>query len=386
MRAVLHNGWWLVTSLYLVVNGQLTASQLVYIGVAQGIVSFIFEVPAGVIADTLSRKWSLVISQILMGVAMVATGLATSFPVLLATQMLWGISWTFASGADVALVTDELNEPKRISKVLARAARAQLWGSAVGIIGIGLLAWATSLSTAMITAGLLMVLLGLYVVLGFQEKRFVPARKQRWLASWNIFTQGVALVKQSRTILIVFAATFLVNGASEVGRLFPKQLVDVGFSNDITPIAWLTVLGIITLLIGVPALRIVEARVHDTNSVRRDYALAGFIGVIGLIVLALAPSVIIGSVGILLVAGIAFPLTRTLASIQVNNATTDKVRATVHSFLAQAEYLGEIVCGFAIGLLAQATNLPTAIVGCAALLGAAAIIMLRLHPSRLAKI
>ncbi|MCX7121663.1 MAG: hypothetical protein NTZ67_07850 [Gammaproteobacteria bacterium] len=60
MRAVLHQGWWLVTSLYLVTIGHLTPSQLIYIGVAQGIVSLLFEIPAGVIADTLSRKWSLV--------------------------------------------------------------------------------------------------------------------------------------------------------------------------------------------------------------------------------------------------------------------------------------------------------------------------------------
>ncbi|HEY6407485.1 MAG TPA: MFS transporter, partial [Ktedonobacteraceae bacterium] len=65
----------------------------------------------------------------------------------MATQILWGISWTFASGADVALVTDELNQPLRIANVVTRSARAQLWGAAVGIAGIGTLAWITSLST-----------------------------------------------------------------------------------------------------------------------------------------------------------------------------------------------------------------------------------------------
>jgi MFS family permease len=114
-RAVLHRGWWLVTSVYLVVDAHLSASELVLIGVAQSLVALVFEVPAGVVADTISRKWSLVVSHALMGTAMIATGLVTGFGPLVATQMLWGLSWTFASGADVAWITDELDEPARIS-------------------------------------------------------------------------------------------------------------------------------------------------------------------------------------------------------------------------------------------------------------------------------
>lgn len=96
---------------------------------------FAFEVPAGVFADTVSRKWSLVISHLLMGAAMLATGLVTDFELLVITQMLWGLSWTFASGAEVARITDELDEPQRISGVLIRSGRADLTGAAVGTIG-----------------------------------------------------------------------------------------------------------------------------------------------------------------------------------------------------------------------------------------------------------
>ena len=64
-RAVLHNGWWLVTSVYLVVDADLSRSQLVLIGVAQGVTALVFEVPGGVVSDTISRKWSLVASHVL---------------------------------------------------------------------------------------------------------------------------------------------------------------------------------------------------------------------------------------------------------------------------------------------------------------------------------
>ena len=85
MRAVVHRGYWLVASLYLVVDANLSPFQLVFLGTAQGITSLVSEVPAGVMADTISRKWSLVISHTLVGISMVATGLVTAFPALVAT-------------------------------------------------------------------------------------------------------------------------------------------------------------------------------------------------------------------------------------------------------------------------------------------------------------
>ena len=42
-RAVFHRGWWLVTSVYLVVDAHLAASQLVVIGAAQAAVGLAFE-------------------------------------------------------------------------------------------------------------------------------------------------------------------------------------------------------------------------------------------------------------------------------------------------------------------------------------------------------
>lgn len=135
----------------------LTPSQLILIGVWQGIVSFVFEVPAGVVADTISRKYSIIVSHILMGVAMLATGFVTDLGIIMLTQIVWGVAWTFSSGADVAWITDELNDRDKIHRVLARSARSEQAGSAVGIVGIGLLAWVVGLANAMILAGILLL-------------------------------------------------------------------------------------------------------------------------------------------------------------------------------------------------------------------------------------
>jgi hypothetical protein len=377
-RAVLHNGWWLVTSVYLVVDADLSPSQLVLIGVAQGVVALVFEIPAGVVADTISRKWSLVVSHVLMGTAMIATGLVTDFELLVATQMVWGLSWTFASGADVAWITDELDGPARISAVLMRSGRAQLTGAAAGLVGVGALASLTQRSTAMVLAGAAMLLLALYVVFRFREQRFVPTATRRWSASWAILVRGSTLVRRSRAIVVVFAATFLVNGAGDAsGRLQAKQLVDLGLPSD--PVVWFTALGVLTLLVGAGALRIVESHIDGVRTARRGYVVACAAGAAGLVALAGAPEGVTASAAVLLVSGIAKPLTRTLGTIWVNRQASGDVRATVHSFLAQAEYLGEIVCGFGIAVVAGLAGLSVALVTSAALFAIATLLVQCLH-------
>jgi MFS transporter, DHA3 family, tetracycline resistance protein len=374
-RAVLHNGWWLVTSIYLVVDAGLSPSQLVAIGVGQGVVALTFEVPAGVVADTISRKWSLVVSHALMGMAMIATGLVTGFVPLLGTQMLWGLSWTFAGGADVAWITDELAEPGRIAVVLLRSGRAQLTGAAAGIVGVGALGALLERRTAIVLAGAAMLLLGLYVVARFREERFVPAPGRRWSASWRLLGRGWGLVRRSRAILVMFAATFLVNGAAVgFGRLQARRLVDVGLPSD--PVLWFTVLGFLALLVGATALRVVEPHIDDEGAALHGYVAACVAGAAGVVALAYAPEEVSCSAAALLVAGIALPLTRTMSTIWVNRRTSGEVRATVHSFLAQAEYLGEIVCGVGIALVARLAGASAALVAGGALF-AITVVLLR---------
>jgi hypothetical protein len=298
--------------------------------------------------------------------------------------MLWGLSWTFASGADVAWITDELDEPGRISDVLMRSGRAKLTGAAGGLVGIGALASLTQRSTAMVLAGAAMLLLGLYVVFRFPEGRFIPTATRRLSASWSIFVRGFALVRRSRVILLIFAATFLVNGAADAsGRLQPRRLIDIGLPTD--PVVWFTALGVVTLFVGAGALRVVESHIDDTPTALRGYVIACAAGVVGLIGLAAAPEEVSGSAAVLLVAGIAVPLTRTIGAIWVNRQTSSDVRATVHSFLAQAEYAGEIVCGLAIAGVARFAGLPLALVTCAALFVLTIVLIQRLGTSRTAR-
>jgi MFS family permease len=364
-RAFLHRGWWLVTSVYLVVDAGLSPAQLVGITIGQGAVALLLEVPAGVLADTVSRKWSLVVSHALMGCAMLGTGLVTDFSAIVATQMLWGLAWTFASGADVAWLTDELARPARIAGVLVRVGRVQLTGSAAGIVVLGLLASVIPRDVTIVLAGAAMLGLGLYVVVRFREKRFVPAPVGRWAVPWSILGSGMRLVRRSRILLRVFAVTVLVNGAHEFARLYPLRLIDVGFPAE--PLVWFTALNVLILLVGVVVLRIVEVRVHDGHAGRHAYVLGCLAGTVGVVALAVAPEPVSAAAAVVLAAGTADPVARTIATIWVNQQAGDEVRATVHSFLAQAEYVGEILCGVVIVGIAAAAGMTAALLFCAGL-------------------
>jgi len=382
-RSLCFRGYWLVTSLYLVVIADLSAFQLVFLGTAMELTVLVSEIPTGVMADTISRKWSIVISHGLMGLGMLTTGLVTAFPALVVAQMVWGFGWTFSSGADVAWVTDELDEPERIGRVLTARARWQQYGAAGGMVGFGVLSWATSLGTAIVVAGIAMILLGGYVIVRFTEHEFTPIREHRWQESKSIFRRGVQLARYDREIMLVFGATILFNsGAEAFDRLYPKRLVDLGFPEDPDPIVWFTALGLATLAVGAIALKIVEARIDGAGVARRVYSAACFIGAVGLILLAHAPDDVTGMMGVLLVGGVAWTVIRSVSVIWVNRRATSDVRATVQSFLGQVESMGEIGGGLALGVLAQATSITVALTFSCALVGCAGLLVTRSRAGR----
>ena len=226
-----------------------------------------------------------------------------------------------------------------------------------------------------------MALLGLFVAARFDEANFVPTRKQRWRGPpLSIFRRGLTLAGRDHEVLLVLAATAIINGAGMIAWVFPKQLIRLGLTKD--PALWYTALGILASAVGFMALRLAEARIDGIGVARRTYALTCFIGTLGLIVLACAPNALLGGVGVLLVSGISFNVTRAVSVIWVNRRTTSDVRATVLSLLSQAETVGEIGGGFALALLARAAGIPQTLAASGALIACAGLLVARSRADR----
>src|SRR4030095_16019174 len=96
-----------VTSLYEATVAGLTPVQLILVGTALELSAFIFEVPTGIVADVYSRKLSIVIGYILMGLGFLVEGFFPAFLPILLAQIIWGLGYTFTSGAPQAWITDE---------------------------------------------------------------------------------------------------------------------------------------------------------------------------------------------------------------------------------------------------------------------------------------
>jgi MFS family permease len=365
LRAVCHKGYVLVSGLYFVITAHLSASELLVLGTVLSVTLLVSDIPTGVWSDAVSRKWPLVAGHAFLAAGMVMTGLVTAFPLLVVAEVLWGVGWGFSSGADVAWITDELGQPGRIAKVLTARARWESVGGAVGMVAFGVLGWVAGLAAATVASGVGMALVGVFVAARFAEDNFTPVPGPRWSASAVILRRGVALARGDHEILLMFAATTLINAASMVNWLFPKQLIDRGFPGD--PVLWYTALGICSFALGAGALRLVEARIDGAGVARRAYVFSCLVGVAGLIVLACAPDALVGSIGVLLANGIAFTVTRAVSVIWVNQRTSSDVRATVHSFLSQAECAGEIGSGFPLAALAAVAGIPAALFASSAL-------------------
>lgn len=379
IRAALARGWWLTTAVYLVTVADLSPAQLVLIGVFQGLTVVLAEVPAGVLADTISRRLALVVGHVVMGTGMALTGFVTEYPLIVVSQCLWGLGWAISSGADVAWITDELDRPDVIDRVLTAQGRYDLLGNPTGIILLGALGWATDLSVAIVAGGVGMIGLGVMIVARWPES-YQPATGpvRRWATTVGTFRQGAATAPRDRVVALVLLATLLVNGGDQgFGRLFERHVLDLGLPTSTDPIVWFAAIGVLAAVLGSITLFWVEARIDGRRVATGAYVAACATAAIGLILFAHAPNVESAIASALLVKGTGFPVVRVAATILVNRRTTSQVRATVHSLLSQAENLGEIVFGLLLAAVAASWSPTITLVGAALLVAAAGITVSR---------
>lgn len=376
LRAALARGWWLVTAVYLVSVARLSPSQLLLIGVFQGIITMTAEIPAGVLADAVSRRLALVFGHAVMGTGMALTGLVTSFPVLVVSNCMWGLGWALSSGADTAWVTDELNQPDLIDRVLTAQAQRGLLGAAAGIIAFGLLGSATSLGAAMVTAGAAMVFLGASVGRWPETGFNAVDAGRRWHEFASIIRRGLRLAVRDRIISRTLIATVLINGGAEgYGRLFERRVLALGLPGHQRPIVWFTAIALIAAGFGALALRIVEHRINGDGVAAHLYAAGCAVGFCAVLVFAYAPSASFAIAGSMLVSGIVFPVTRLASTVLVNRRTTNDVRATTHSLLSQAESFGEVAFGLVLASIVVSGDTRLVLTVSAALIACAGTVL-----------
>jgi DHA3 family tetracycline resistance protein-like MFS transporter len=84
--------------------------QLVLVGTVLELSAFVAEVPTGLVADVYSRRLSVIVGFVLVGLGFIVEGSIPQFWAILLAQVIWGIGATFQSGALEAWVADEVGE------------------------------------------------------------------------------------------------------------------------------------------------------------------------------------------------------------------------------------------------------------------------------------
>lgn len=86
----------------------LSVAQISSLFVIWSVTAIVFEVPSGAWADTVSRRWLLVLSSVLYAVAFAAWIVSPNYAGFAAGFVIWGISGALMSGTIEALTFDEL--------------------------------------------------------------------------------------------------------------------------------------------------------------------------------------------------------------------------------------------------------------------------------------
>jgi MFS transporter, DHA3 family, tetracycline resistance protein len=148
-----------VWAVYLVQEVGVNPLQLVLLGTVSEIAIFLFEVPTGVVADTYSRRLSIIVGMILAGASLMLFGLVPIYWVIVVAAILRGIAGTFMSGAWEAWITDE-HGVDGIGRVFLRGTQFSYLGAIVGA-GLGVAIATQDLGAGIVFGGAVSVATGI---------------------------------------------------------------------------------------------------------------------------------------------------------------------------------------------------------------------------------
>lgn len=379
-----------LSQVYYVTVVGLSPLQVVLVGTVLEATCFLLEVPTGVVADRWSRRLSIIIGVLLTGVAMLLQGLSPTFVAVLLAQVVWGIGYTFTSGADEAWITDEIGD-EAVSAVFTRETQISLAMTFVGTLAAGAIGLRGA-GIPMVVAGVGLMLLAIALLVVMPERHFArtPSGERESFGGMAATVRDGLSVARRRPVVRTFFLISLVTGlASEAfDRLWSVRVLEdfrlpdlLGLSG---PVVWFTVFGlvgttvslVVSLLVNRYARTLVGA--HHPNRL-----LAVLVGMQALAVVAVALG---ANLWVVLAAlwgrGAAGAVAAPVRSAWLNRHLDSRSRATVISMNGQLDAVGQVVGGPPLGVLANRTSTSAAMVVSAVVLAPAVGLYLRLRDRR----
>jgi len=370
-----------VTAVYFVTELGMSPLELVVVGTVMELAIFVFEVPTGIVADTYSRRLSIVIGNVVMGAAFVLVGGVQAVWAVLAGYAVWGLGWTFTSGAMDAWLADEVGT-ERVTSVYLRGAQIGRAGSVVGIVaavGLGVV----DLRLPIALGGVGFILLAVFYALAMPERGFHPLeRDERDSFAQMAHTGRAGLrVVRARPVLVAILGIVAFGGmwSESYDRLWEAHVIrEVGLPSfgGLEPVVWFGLFGLVGLLLTIAVAQPLGRRLADVSpqKLARTLFRLDVVLLLSSLVFALAGSLwlaMLGSYTLFL----ARNLSRPIFSAWLNRSIEESsVRATVISITNQADAIGQWTGGPALGGVGNVFGIRAALVaGAACLLPALAL-------------
>lgn len=197
---------------------------------------FLMEVPTGILADKIGRKWSIFLATLFMMIAEFIFIFARDFGWYLLIGAITGTAFAFASGAVEAMVYDSLPEKGRDDAMKRAMGRVNSWGQIAFFISpiIGAFIIGDASPDNFIPAIALTVLalfIGVMVSLTLREPTSEwEAEKQ---SAVSLFRDGVSILVNNKmlrrlALIMIFTSPFT---GTLVTTLAPPHLID----NEVIP-------------------------------------------------------------------------------------------------------------------------------------------------------
>lgn len=357
-----------VATVYRLDVAQLNPLQLVLVGTMLEVAAFTFEVPTGVVADTYSRRVSVIIGVFLIGAAAMLEGSIALFASILVAQVISGLGYTFISGAAQAWIADEVGEARVGAAYLRGAQVAQIGGLVGTFAGVALAS--VRLNLPMLVGGALMLALSGVLWLIMPEHGFQPTprgERTTWQTMSMTLRTGLGTVRRS-TILLVLLIIVAFGGAWSEGfdRLWQAHFrTNFAFPaiGSFAPIIWFGIINAGAQIINIVAAEIARRRL-DTANVR--VVMRALLVINVLLVASLCVFGVATTFGVALAAYWGVALLRSLSgplfSTWINQHITSDVRATVLSISSQSDALGQLSGGPVLGVIGTVRSLRAAMV------------------------
>ena len=362
-----------VTAVYFVTELEMSPLQLVFVGTVMELTVFLFEVPTGIVADTYSRRLSVVVGYLIMGLALVLVGGIEAVWAVLAGWAIWGFGYTFTSGAFDAWLADEVG-PERVTPIYLRGAQLGRAAAVLGIVsavGLGLI----DLRLPIVLGGIGIVLLGVFFAVAMPETGFRPLpREERGSLAQMTHTgrTGARLVRARPALLAILGiAAFAGMWSESYDRLWQAHVIrDIGLPGDLEPVVWFGIFGTVGLLLAIAVAAPLGRRLADVPRAqlartlfKLDLAL-----LVSSLVFALAGSLwlaMLGSYSLFLARNLAGPIFSAWLNRSIDESS---VRATVISITNQADAVGQWAGGPALGAVGNVFGIRAALAAGAACL------------------